>query len=325
MSEIRFEEGWRLWLLLGVVALAAAYVVAQLRRSQYVARFTNVELLGTIVPKRPGWRRHVPATVALAGMGLVVVGFAEPVRDEEQSTEQVTIVLALDVSLSMMAEDVSPDRLAAAKEAAIDFVESVPDDVAIVLVDFAASARVRVPATTDKIELIHAIETLHLREGTAIGEAIFTGIETLADLVTDGDLPEGDDGEPIGRIVLLSDGETTAGRPNEEAVAEAVEIGVPVTTIAFGTDEGVIEDPVTGQLVPVPVNGPALEDIADETGGDFFEAGSADELIQSYEDIAGTIQTETVTESIADVFLAFALVALAAATIGSLVWSNRLL
>jgi Ca-activated chloride channel homolog len=321
---VSFEEGWRLWLLLGVAGLAVAYVLAQLRRSRYVARFTNVDLLGSIVPRHPGWRRHVTATAALVGIGLVVVGFAEPVRDEEQSTEQVTIVLALDVSLSMMAEDVSPDRLAAAKEAAIDFVDSVPDDVAIVLVDFAGSARVRVAATTDKAELVTAIQSLHLREGTAIGEAIFTGLETLADLVTDGDLPEGDDGEPIGRIVLLSDGETTAGRPNEEAVAEAVDIGVPVTTIAFGTDEGVIEDPVTGQPVAVPVNGPALEDIADATGGDFFEAGSADELIESYEDIAGTIQTETVTESIADVFLGFALAALAAATVGSLVWSNRL-
>jgi Ca-activated chloride channel homolog len=326
---VRFEAGWRLWLLLGVAGLALAYVLAQLRRSRYVARFTNVELLGTIVPRHPGWRRHVTATAALVGMGLVVVGFAEPVRDEEQSTEQVTIVLALDVSLSMMAEDVSPDRLAAAKEAAIDFVESVPDDVAIVLVDFAGSARVRVAATTDKDELVRAIESLHLREGTAIGEAIFTGLDTLADLVADGNVPDGegedgDDAEPLGRIVLLSDGETTAGRPNEEAVAEAVELNVPVTTIAFGTQDGVIEDPITGEQVPVPVNGPALEDIADETGGDFFEAGSADELIESYEDIAGTIQTETVTESIADVFLGFALAALAAATVGSLVWSNRL-
>ena len=122
-------------------------------------------------------RSTASATAALAGLGLVVVGFAEPVRDEEQSTEQVTIVLALDVSLSMMAEDVSPDRLAAAKEAAIDFVDSVPDDVAIVLVDFAGSARVRVAATTDKAELVAAIESLHLREGTAIGEAIFTGLD----------------------------------------------------------------------------------------------------------------------------------------------------
>lgn len=314
-----FLSASRLWLLVVVVALLAAYVVLQRRReSTYTVRFTNLALLDVVAPKRPGWRRHVAAGALLAGMAALVLGLAKPARDVQVPRERATVVLAVDVSLSMQATDVLPSRLDAAKDAADDFLDTVPASLNIGLVQFAGSATVLVPPTTDHDDVRSAIEGLDLAEGTAIGEAIFAGLDALATL------PQADDAdeEVPASIVVISDGETTVGRPNAQAVDAAIEADVPVSTIAFGTDDGVIV--VEGEAVPVPPDLDAMARIAEETGGVFFEAEDGGELSAAYEDLGSSIGFETEQREITEWFVGAALAALLAAGVFSLLWFARL-
>jgi Ca-activated chloride channel family protein len=313
-----FLSAARLWLLLGVVALAVAYVLVQTRRSAYTVRFTNLELLGTVAPKRPGWRRHAVAGVFLASITVFVLAFAQPARDEQVPRERATVIMAIDTSLSMEATDVAPNRLEAAQLAALDFVEVLPDKINLGLVTFNGNAVVRVPPSTDREPVIRAIENLELGEATAIGEAIFTSLDAI-----DSVPPDEEGTQPPARIVLMSDGETTVGRPNEVAVDAALEADVPVSTIAFGTDSGTIEVPESG-TIPVPVNGEALGEIAEQTGGTAFTAETADELTAVYEDIGTSVGFETEEVEITSVFVGLGLVLMMATAGLSLVWFNRL-
>jgi Ca-activated chloride channel family protein len=316
---VTFLAAERLWLLLAVGALAAVYVVLQLRRrTTYAVRFTNLALLDVVAPKRPGWRRHVAAGVLVVGLAALVVGLAKPTRDVKVPRERATVVLAVDVSLSMQATDVLPSRLDAAKTAADDFLDTVPATINVGLVQFAGSASVLVPPTTDHGDVRRAVERMALAEGTAIGEAIFAGLDALATV------PEADDpDEPVpASIIVISDGETTVGRPNELGVDAAVEAGVPVSTIAFGTDDGLIF--VEGEAVPVPPDLDAMQRIADDTGGVFFEAEDGGELSAAYEDLGSSIGFATERREITEWFVAAALAALLVAATLSLLWFSRL-
>jgi Ca-activated chloride channel family protein len=245
---VSFLEPGRLLLGLLVVALAAAYVALQVwGRQRYAVRFTNVALLASVAPRRPGWRRHVPAGLLLLALASMVVALARPTRIERVPRERATIILAIDVSISMDATDVSPSRLEAAKAAAESFTGLLPEQINLGLVSFAGSATVLVPPSTDRERVAEAIDRLTLAEATAIGEAVVASLGSIASV------PGTEDGEEVpAHVVLMSDGETTAGTPNEIAVQAAVEAGVPVTTIAFGTDEGTIE--YEGETLDVPVN-----------------------------------------------------------------------
>ena len=140
----------RLWLLIAVVVLAVVYVLAQRRRTEYAVRFTNLALLGTVAPKRPGWRRHAVAGVFLLAITVFIGAFAEPAREEEVPRERATIIMAIDTSLSMEATDVAPNRLDAAKAAALDFVDILPEKINLGLVTFNGNAILRVPPGTDR-------------------------------------------------------------------------------------------------------------------------------------------------------------------------------
>lgn len=314
-----FLAGGRLWLLVGVAILAAVYVVLQFRRRTYAVRFTNVELLDKVAPRRPGWRRHVPAVAFLLALGALVVSFARPAQETRIPREQATIVLAIDTSLSMEATDVEPSRLDAAKDAAIRFVGDLPDQINLGLVSFNGVATVRVTPTTNHEAAIAAIESLEVGPATAIGEAVFASLDAVATVTAGagGDLPPA-------RIVVMSDGETTVGRSDDEAVVAAQQAGIAVSTIAFGTDDGFIVVPETDQLVPVPVNEDKLAVIADDTGGEFFAAASADELAQVYTDIGSQVALETIEDEISPSYTGLGLVLLAVAATLSLVWFSRL-
>lgn len=307
----------RLWLLVAVVALAVAYVVLQRRRRTYAVRFTNLALLDAVAPRRPAWRRHVPAVAMLLTLATLVTAFARPARDERVPAERATVVMAIDVSLSMEADDVEPSRIAAAKTAATTFVDRVPPTLNLALVTFAGTAAVVVPPTREHDQVREAIDRLELAPRTAIGEAIYTALASIASQPLDGD------GVQVpGRVVLMSDGETTTGRPNEEAVEAASVAGVAVTTIAYGTDEGTVT--VEGQTVPVPVNGEALRDIADGTGGAFYEATTGDELRSVYSDIGSAVGYDTEQREISAWFVGLALALAMASAATSLLWFGRL-
>jgi len=315
---VSFLEPGRLALGLVVLALAAGYVAVQVwGRQRYAVRFTNLSLLASVAPRRPGWRRHLPAALLLLALASMVVALARPTRSEQVPRERATIILAIDVSISMDATDVAPSRLEAAKAAAQSFVGLLPDPINLGLVSFAGSATVLVPPGTDRDLVASAIDRLTLAEATAIGEAVVASLSSIDSL------PAGDGDEEVpAHIVLMSDGETTAGTPNEIAVQAAREAGVPVTTIAFGTDAGTIE--YEDEVLPVPVNRPELAAVAEATGGTAFEAASGEQLRGVYEDIGSSIGFTEEEREVGDRFTgaAFAAAVLAAAL--SLAWSSRL-
>ena len=314
-----FVHGGRLWVLLAIAALAIVYVALQFRRrATYTVRFTNLALLDVVAPKRPGWRRHVTAAAFALGAALLIVALAEPAREVDVAVERATVMLAIDVSLSMDATDIEPNRLEAAKSAAGEFLASVPDTINVGLVQFAGSASVLVPPTTDHRDVERAIDDLELAEGTGIGEAIFTSLGALAGL------PDADDPDERvpATIIVLSDGETTVGRPNADGVAAALEADVPVSTIAFGTEDGLIF--IEGEAIPVPPDLDAMQEIAEDTGGIFFEAESENELAAAYEDLGSSIGFETEQRPITEWFIGAALIALLLAAALSLFWFARL-
>ncbi|MEZ5294899.1 MAG: VWA domain-containing protein [Ilumatobacteraceae bacterium] len=162
----------RLLLLVPVVALVAAYVVLQRRRERYAVRFANLELLESVAPRRPGWRRHLPAALAGLAAALVAVGLAQPAMAMEVPTEDAVVVLAIDTSTSMQATDVSPDRLTAAIDEAVGFVDQLPDGVQVGLVSFNGTAQVLSAPTDDRDAVITALEQLSTGRGTVAGDAI---------------------------------------------------------------------------------------------------------------------------------------------------------
>ncbi len=305
MIGVEFLNPERLWWLLAVAALGVAYLAVQRWRRRATVRFTQVELLDRVAPSRPGWRRHVVAGVQLLGLAAGVVAIARPITTTTERTKSEGRILVLfDVSLSMMATDVSPSRLEAAKEAARSFVDQVDDDIEVGLISFSGNVAVEVDPTLDRDQLDRGIDDLQLAESTAIGDALATGANLLTGLAdgggtntdgggtntdgggTDGADPstDGTDTAP-GAMVLLSDGETTVGRATADGAQEAADAGVPVFTIAFGTAGGSITDPVTGQDIPVPVQPQPLQEVADTTGGSAYEAATSAELQDAYDKI----------------------------------------
>lgn len=306
-----------MWLLLlvPVALLAAGYVVAQRRRTAYAVRFTNLDLLDKVAPRGPGWRKHVPAALSLAMFVLLVVGFARPTAEVTVPRERATIMVAFDVSASMAATDVSPDRFSAARQAATQFVEHLPPRFNLGLVAFSENASVVVPPTTDRPAVLGALDRLTTTAGTAIGEAVYSSLDAIEALDTE-------EQTPPAHIVLLSDGENTTGRTVEESAREAAARGVPVTTIAYGTQEGVIE--LQGRQLPVPVDGPALQRLAETAGGGFYEAASGDELQAVYEDIGTSVGYRTERQEIWQWFVAAGLIAALLAAATSMLWFARL-
>jgi Ca-activated chloride channel family protein len=304
----------RLWFLLAVAALVAAYVVAQRRRSRYAVRFTNLKLLDRVAPKRPGWRRHVPAALFVAMLGLLVVGFARPQAEVEVPRERATVLVAVDVSRSMLATDVAPDRLSAAKTAAQEFVGELPEQFNVGLVGFAGSASVFVPPVTDRAAVTAGIARLAEgsagQAGTAIGDAIATSLDSIRTV--------GAEETPPARVVVLSDGANTAGRDPDTAAQLAGQLGVPVDAISFGTASGMIEG---GQAVPV--DGQTLQSVAEATGGNYFEAGSVDELRSAYADIGSLIGFETEVQDVSARFIGAGLVFAVLAALASMFWFAR--
>ena len=316
---MRFLAGERLWLLLALAVLAGAYLAVQARRSRYAVRFTNLKLLERVAPTTPGWRRHVPAALFLAMLALFVTAFAQPSVEREVPRERATIVVSLDVSGSMMAEDVDPDRLTAAKRSARAFVKQLPEKFNVGVVSFAGTASTEVAPTTERAAVLGAIDRLQIRTdgGTAIGDAIIASLDTINSM----DERAAEDPPPA-RIVLLSDGANTAGRSPEEGAAAAAQAAVPVFTIAFGTEAGDVD--LNGRNVTVPVDGDTLRGIAEQTGGDFYEAASPEELSEVYADIGSSIGYRTERREISAWFVGFGLLAGALVAVTSLMWFARL-
>jgi Ca-activated chloride channel homolog len=313
---VNFLAPGRLWLLIAVVALAAGYLFMQLRRRHYAARFTNLDLLASVSPKRPGWRRHVAAAALLAAIVLLVAAWARPTRPERVPRERATVMLAIDTSTSMRATDVDPSRLEAAKAAASDFVDGMPDRFRLGLVAFNGNARQLVAPTQVHDSVRDALKRLRLDNYTAIGEGIFTSLDGLRDV------PSRTSRRRLAHVVLMSDGDTNSGRSNEDAAEAAARARIPVTTIAFGTDDGTIGS--GSNEYSVPVNREALRDIARETRGRFYEAQSAGELQSVYSNIGSSVGFRTEQREATAWFVGIALAFVLAGAAASVIWTSRL-
>ncbi len=323
MIAVTYLAPSRLWLLAVVLGLAVAYGVATARRRSYAVRFTNLELLDSVAPNRPGWRRHLPAVALLLALTTLVVALARPAREEKVPRERATVILAIDTSMSMKAADVAPTRIQAAKRAAKVFLEIIPPKINVGLVAFNGTAQILVTPTTDRAAVANAIDGLELAERTAIGEGIYASLAAIKQA------PKAEDEKEAvpARIVLMSDGETTVGRPDAVASREAKRQKVPVTTIAFGTDHGYIEVPNEfGEMVPTPVkvNRGALERIADATDGKAFTAATETELKQVYKDIGSSVGFVIEFRELVLWFVGVGLMFLFLSSLMSLFWFSRL-
>lgn len=295
-----FLAAGRLWLLVVVALMAVAYVATLVWRRQAQVRFTQVDLLDEVAPRRPRWQRHAIAALQLLGLAAAVVAIARPVeRTSERTNSEGRILVLFDVSLSMEATDVTPNRLEAAKIAARDFIDDVDDDVEVGLVSFAGNVRVEVEPTLDRDRLTRRVDGLELDVSTAIGDALIVSTDLLTDAAQDATSDAADDDVELapGVIVLLTDGQTTVGAETADGAAEAAEAGIPVFTIAFGTRDGIIIDPVSGEPVSVAVEPEELQGVAEITGGQAFEAQNSDQLADAYETVRDSLG-ETLGEEI---------------------------
>ena len=314
-----FSEPVRLWLLAAVVALAVTYAALQFTQHKYVARFTNLDLLDKVAPKRPGIRRHVVAAGFVACIGLQVLAFAGPQRTERVPRERATVMLAIDTSLSMQATDVAPSRIQGAKVAAKTFLDQLPAKFNVGLVSFSRTTVVKVAPTQDHPQVRAAIDALQLGEGTAIGDAIVASLDAIKTVPADAAATAAP-----AVIILMSDGKTTYGTPDDIAVQKAVAATVPVSTIAFGTPQGTIALPGQPAPIPVPADREALAKIAKDSGGKAYDAESTAQLNDVYHGIGTSIGFTTKTRSITGWFIALGLLTALLTALGSLTWFQRL-
>jgi len=291
------------WLAAGllVLALGVGYLIAQRRRRRNTVRFANLELLEKVAPRRPGWWRHIPTALVLVGLILLTVALAGPTAEAKEPRNRAVVMLAIDVSLSMEATDVAPNRLAAAQESAKSFVDELTPGVNLGIVSFAGIATVLVSPTTDRTVAKRAIDGLKLDERTATGEASISSLQTI-DLVSKSLPPDGaDTGPPPARIVLMTDGKRTVGRTEQDAAQRAADAHVPVSVIAFGTDNGSITG--NDEVIPVPLDTEAMQQIAQISGGDFHKAATSDELKSIYAELGEQIGYETKQQDVSKPWL----------------------
>jgi len=337
--------------LLLVPLAAVGYLLIQRRRSKYVVRFTNVDLLANVAPRTPGWRRHIPPLLYLIALSALAVGLARPQMVLAVPREQATIVMAIDVSRSMQATDVSPTRLEAARAAATDFVNHLPAQFKVGLVSFSTEARLVVPATTNRADVLNAIARLRADGGTALGDAIELSVEATganADSQANdpgsspapstepapdpsGD-PSTDNGAtqeqvPAVAAVVLSDGANSTGELDPMTAAQnAADANVPVYTIALGTATGTVSVPNPfgfAETMPVPPDPQTLAAVAEMTGARFFEAPSAADLAQIYESLGSRVGYEEEQQEVTYIFAGLALAFVVAGGGLAALWFNR--
>jgi Ca-activated chloride channel homolog len=299
------------WLLLGLLLLpplVLAYRWLQRRPNRYAVRYTNLDVLAAVAGATPSWRRHAGIALFLVALAALLVGFARPKMTRLADREEATVVLVMDVSGSMQAEDVDPTRLEAAQRVVRDFLQGLPPRFQVGVVSFSETAEVAAPATTDRQLAIDAVDYLYPQRGTAIGDGLARGVEVAraAEPGTSGvDRPAA--------ILLLSDGSQTEGiLLPEEAAARARSFKIPVYTVALGTPEGIVEFVTFGatRVIPVPPDKETLRRIARTTGGRFYEAASAGDLRDAYESMGTLVSKVERKEEVTHAFLGGGLVLL---------------
>lgn len=313
--DAAFLNPERLWVLLIVPVLIVLYLWLTRRKNRSGMRFTNTGVLAAVVPLQSQWRRHLAVALSLASLITLGLAWARPNGVEQVPRERATVVLVIDISRSMTATDVKPTRLAAAQQAAKTFIDDLPARYNAAVVSLSGNPASRIPPTTDHAQLGRAIDALKVQDSTAIGDAINVALSTLATA------PKGSDGSIApGAIVLLSDGQNTAGRSPLEAAGQAAAAKVPIYTIAYGTENGSVD--LDGKRERVPPDRELLSRIASTAKGQAYTAENLSQLDTVYKNIQGEVGYEEVKKETTALWagygLAFAVVAaLAAVSLGA--------
>jgi Ca-activated chloride channel family protein len=302
-------------MLLGLLLVPIAigfYLWAQRRRSRYAVRFTNLDLLANLAPRRPSWRRHLPPVLYLGAIAALLIGLARPTMVMAIPREDATVILAMDVSGSMRATDVSPTRLDAAKASALSFIDQLPKGVRVGIVSFASQPVTLVSPTTDRAQLKTAIDGLTARDGTAMGDALMQVLDIAQKIQAAGTetpdasaapgasatpgssaAPGAPTKQPLVATILLSDGANSVGQAKPlDAAQRARTLGVPIYTIALGTPNGIVTvQDQNGRMVTleVPPDTATLREIASITGGTAFNAPTAQELSSVYANLQSRV------------------------------------
>jgi Ca-activated chloride channel homolog len=333
-----FERPWFLLTLLALPLLALLYVVLQRRKTRYPVSFTNLAVLREVGVRRP-WRRWIAPVLVLLALAALLVGVARPQVDGLVPQDRATVVLVLDVSRSMEARDVKPNRIGAAKKAIRLFLDRAPDRLKVGMVVFAGVPQVASPPTTDHEQVSVSLDNLGdyaTFGGTAIGDALSMAVDVGRDsLQQDGD-PEakpraGANENKLVSILFLSDGAQREGvlQPLEGAQL-AKEAGMPVYTVALGTPNGTVPGggggffPFAPERIPVPPDTQTLRAIAETTGGEFTEARDAETVDNAYEKLGSNLGRRKADKEVTYVFLAAAAGLLVAAGALSALWTPRL-
>ena len=333
-----FERPWFLSTLLALPLLALLYVVLQRRRTRYPVSFTNLAVLREVAGKRR-WHPWVAPVLVLLALASLLVGFARPQVNGLVPQDRATVVLVLDVSRSMEARDVKPNRIGAAKRAIRLFLDRAPDRLRVGMVVFAGVPQVASPPTTDHEQVSVSLDNLGdyaTFGGTAIGDALSMAVDVGRDALendpearTDGGANENEN--KLVSILFLSDGAQREGvlQPLEGAQL-AKDAGMPVYTVALGTPNGTVSGggggffPFAPERIPVPPDPETLRAIAEMTGGEFTEARDAETIDNAYEKLGSNIGRRKADKEVTYVFLGIAATLLVAAGALSALWSPRL-
>jgi Ca-activated chloride channel homolog len=305
--------------LFAIPVIIGIYALAQRRRRRYVVRFTAVPVLAGVMAAGgvSRWRRHLPAALLLAALAALLVALAKPQTTVAVPVEKASVMLVTDQSGSMRADDVAPSRLAAAQQAARDFLDKVPKELQVGAVSFSDVPQSVSPPTTDRDDVRSLIDGLVADGGTAAGDALQSALDALDDAGVGGK------GRPPAAIILLSDGATTTGADPVEVAREAGKRDIPIYTVALGTPDGTVPGGFGGSI-PVPPDPETLRAISKASGGTAYTANDADQLSGVYENLGSRLGTKQEEREITAVFAGGGLILLLGAAFAGLRTTGRL-
>lgn len=312
-----FKTPVRLWVLVVLPILILGYLLLMRMRKRLSLRFTNTGVLGAVMGSQRRWTRHLAVAMSLCSLVALSLAWAQPLGTEKVPRQRATVVMVVDTSLSMQAKDVEPDRLSAAKEGALTFIQGLPDSYNVSLVALNGQPSIKMPPSTDRGALERALMGLGLEDGTAVGDALTLALKAIEQA------PVGENEDPApAMVVMLSDGANTVGAGPDAAARQARQAKIPVYTIAYGTQNGYVD--VDGTREKVPPDVATMKELAKETGGRAVNADSADSLAEAYKDIGSSVGYEEIRKPITAQYafgaLGFAIVAALGAVMMAARW-----
>lgn len=331
-------------LLVLIPVIILVYILLQRRRQKYALRYASLSLVKEALGRGPGWRRHIPAALFLIALTAMIVALARPEATTLVPSAEGTIILAIDVSGSMTATDLQPNRLEAAKAAARAFIDKQPETVQVAIVSFSDNAFVVQPPTDDKEALVSAINRLNYQRGTAVGRGLVASLEAIAEKTGQGGeinlnqnpqeqqdpnnatpqptpMPKGQYQNAI--IVLLTDGENNQWPEPVEIAQIAADRGIRVYTVGIGSEEGAIVR-IQGRAIRTRLDEQTLRTIAEMTDGIYYNAQTETDLVKVYENLSTNLVLKTDKTEVTAYVTAIAVFFSLLAGFFSLLWFNRL-